>query len=51
MAEYERKVMAADESLTFVWSARTAFMFFDGNESLKCESAVYVSAGEQDGEL
>lgn len=35
IAEYEKKVMAADESLTFVRAARTTFMFFDGNQSFK----------------
>jgi putative NADH-flavin reductase len=35
IAEYEKKVMAADESLTFVRAARTTFMFFDGNTSFK----------------
>jgi len=33
IAEYERKVMAADDSLTFVRAARTTFMMFDGNTS------------------
>jgi putative NADH-flavin reductase len=35
IADYERKVMAADDSLTFVRAGRTTFMFFDGNTSFK----------------
>ena len=33
--EYEKKVMAADNSLTFVRAARAIYMFFDGNRSFK----------------
>lgn len=35
IADYEKKVMAADDSLTFVRAGRTTFMFFDGNTSFK----------------
>jgi putative NADH-flavin reductase len=35
ITEYEKKVMAADDSLTFVRAARTTYMFFDGNQSFK----------------
>jgi putative NADH-flavin reductase len=35
IAEYEKKVMAQDDSLTFVRAARTTYMFFDGNTSFK----------------
>jgi putative NADH-flavin reductase len=33
--DYEQKVMAQDDSLTFVRAGRTTFMFFDGNKSFK----------------
>ena len=35
ISEYEKKVMAQDDSLTFVRAGRTTFMFFDGNTSFK----------------
>jgi len=35
IAEYEKKVMAQDDSLTFVRAGRTTFMFFDGNTSFR----------------
>jgi len=35
IADYEQKVMAQDDSLTFVRAGRTTFMFFDGNTSFK----------------
>src|SRR5579862_2756926 len=35
IADYEKKVMAQDDSLTFVRAGRTTFMFFDGNTSFK----------------
>jgi len=35
IADYDRKVMAQDDSLTFVRAGRTTYMFFDGNASFK----------------